>query len=123
MKKLYKELEKIYIGSSDIGAVVLKGHTMPYGNYDAYVLNFGEDGNYNAYWIDQIDMQEFGYEKVDIPEYYHKRVTFINFLDIEDDDGLIRRFLIPKDIQINIYRAGSMGCIFEQERQEIRYVR
>lgn len=102
MKKNYKDFEKIFIGESDISQLTLRY----FNNIDKKVeldsLHFGEDGDYNAYLIQDE-------EDVEIPEHYHlvfdKQVSWI---DIIDDMGIIA-FDCPANIKI--YRAGDFGCI------------
>jgi hypothetical protein len=65
------------------------------------VLDFGEDGVYGAYIID---------ENTEIGSHYSKVATFNDWLKIYDDDELTYKVYAE---EINIYRAGDFGCIIQ----------
>lgn len=92
--KNYKDCEQVFIGSSDIASLTLRSPM------EATILNFGEDGDYQAYIIDNKD--------VEIPSHYSLVTEFETWLKIYDDEELTQRFNADK---IEIYRAGEMGCI------------
>lgn len=100
MKK-YKEFPKKYIGASDIGALVLVGCGVNDG-VQPTMLNFGEDGDYIAYVVDE--------KNVEIGQHYKLRNEFECWLKIYDDDG--KTFDVVAD-HIKIYRAGEFGCIIQ----------
>jgi len=93
-----KSLERKYIGSSDIASLILVG--CGENGLELKELHFGEDGSYQAYIIDNKD--------VEIPSHYSLVAEFETWLKIYDDEELTQRFNADK---IEIYRAGEMGCI------------
>lgn len=93
--KSYKEYEKKYIGSSDIASLTIRS------TIKADVLNFGEDGNYYAYIVD---------EDASINDAYKLVFEGNTWLAIFDDVKLVLQ--ISADI-IKIYRAGDFGCIIQ----------
>ena len=101
MKKNYKDFEKIFIGESDIAQLTLRYFNDDAKEVELDILHFGEDGAYNAYLIQD--------EEVEIPNHY--QLVFdkqISWMDIIDDTGIIA-FDCPANIKI--YRAGNYGCI------------
>ena len=66
---------------------------------------FGRDASYDAYIIRQTKD-----EKIAIGEHYSRVATFSSWITIYDDDG--KTFHEYGD-EINIYRAGEMGCIIQ----------
>lgn len=64
-------------------------------------LDFGEDGSYMAYVVD---------EDAEIGAHYKKVADFKHWLKIYDDDELTYRVNAQ---EINIYRAGDFGCIIQ----------
>lgn len=64
-------------------------------------LDFGEDGSYMAYVVD---------EDAEIGAHYKKVADFKHWLKIYDDDELTYRINAQ---EINIYRAGDFGCIIQ----------
>lgn len=95
MKMNYKANKKQFIGSSDIASLTIR---IP---RNAFILDFGKDGNYYAYVID---------ESYEIPEHYQCVGQGNSWLKIYDDEELVRTF---KADEILIYRAGEMGCIIQ----------
>lgn len=97
--KNYKEYDERPIGASDVAALILVGCDK--SGLKTGILNFGEDGYYNAYIVD---------EDAEIGEHYQKVANFESWLKIYDDDDLTYRVNARK---INIYRAGDFGCIIQ----------
>lgn len=97
--KTYRDFEKQVIGGSDSAVLTLTGSTN--GGVKSEVLHFGSDGYYTAYIVD---------EPCDIPSHYEKEASFKNWMKIFDDDGQTGTF---EATEINVYRAGSFGCIIE----------
>ena len=93
----YKDCEKIYIGSSDMAALVMVSPEKP------EFLTFGQDGSYSAYII------------TDEAVGSHYRVAFraSGWLKIYDDEGLV---LDIRASEITVYRAGNFGCIIRVPR-------
>lgn len=99
--KSYKEYNKIYIGGSDYASLVLVGITKK--GLEAKILNFGEDGDYNAYFVDK---------DAKIGSHYKKQYEFQRWLKIYDDNELVKTIYANK---IEIYQAGQFGCIIRKE--------
>lgn len=99
--KTYKDFEQKYIGDSDIATLILVGNRNEEG-LKTELLRFGEDGYYKAYIVTEID--------VEIGSHYKKVATFNHWLKIYDDDELTYRVNAK---EINIYRAGLLGCIIQ----------
>ena len=99
--KNYKDFEKIYIGSSDIASLTLRSPQK------AYILNFGEDGTYSAYLVT---------DNAEIGKHYELCFTCDTWLNIYDDDGLVKT--INAEL-IEVYRAGEMGCIIVAKNNPI----
>lgn len=101
--KSYKDFEKIYIGYSDIGDLIIK-------NMDKVeILHFPCDGEYHAYHV-----QTLSCNNVKIPSHYHKVMSGTGELKIYDDKQLTYRQACFLDVKANhwdIYRAGDFGCI------------
>ena len=95
----YHEYEKVRLGGSDIAALIMVGC----GEEDLTTkpLNFGIDGSYNAYLVD---------EEAEIGDHYSLRGEFEAWLKIYDDDGLVFKVYADK---IKVFRAGEMGCIIQ----------
>lgn len=98
--KSYKDFKQIIIGDSDIASLVLVG-CKPNQGVVSEMLNFGEDGLYKAYYVD---------ESCEIGEHYKLVTSFESWLKIYDDNNLI----FHKNGNFNIYRAGDFGCIIEK---------
>ena len=94
--KHYKSFERIYIGSSDIGSLTVRSV------HDVAPLHFGKDGSYFAYVC-------FG-EDIEIGEHYEHFFSGKTWLKIYDDTGLVYDEYQPVG-EVDIYRAGEMGCI------------
>ena len=99
--KSYKEAEKIFIGESDIAALVLVGCKGDKGVVPE-MLHFVEDGEYSAYLVKGND--------VEIGKHYEKVATFNYWLNIYDDT---KRTFSKHAKEFNIYRAGDYGCIIQ----------
>lgn len=97
--KNYKE-KKINLGYSDIAALVLVGYREGVGAV-AKMLEFGGDGSYSAYLVD---------ETVDIPAHYSLTAEFNSWLKIYDDDELVAKYTAKN---IKLYRAGEFGLIIQ----------
>ena len=95
----YKSYESSYIGDSDIAALILVG--MANGDLQPKVLNFGEDGRYSAYIVD---------EDAEIGSHYEKQYEFTTWMTIYDDDTCVHTYHAEKII---VYRAGDFGCIIQ----------
>lgn len=91
----YKK-NKIHIGISDMACLVLRS-----GNKLEF-LNFGQDDNYSAWYIDDISIK--------IPNHYHLVASFENWLMIYDDEEL----MFNERGDFEVYRAGEMGCIIRK---------
>lgn len=97
--KSYKSYESSYIGDSDIAALILVG--IANGDLQPKVLNFGEDGRYSAYIVD---------EDAEIGSHYQKQYEFTHWMTIYDDDTCVRTYHAKK---IVVYRAGNFGCVIQ----------
>lgn len=93
--KHYKEFQKEHIGESDIASLTIRSGN----NVDK--LNFGEDGNYEAYIVTEV---------AHIGEHYSLVFEGTNWIRIYDDTELT--FLAYADV-IKIYRAGDFGCVIQ----------
>lgn len=100
MEKTYKSNLPDFIGASDIASLTVRAGDK------VGVLDFGEDGCYSAYIVDDI--------AVNIPEYYSCVFSaYSEWLKIYDDDGLSFSKSFDKMKNIKIYRAGDFGCIIQ----------
>lgn len=97
--KSYKDYEIEFIGGSDIATLILVG--CDENGLKTGLLNFGEDGSYRAYIVD---------ENAEIGAHYKKVADFKYWFKIYDDHGLTYRVNAQ---EINIYRAGDFGCIIQ----------
>lgn len=98
----YKDYEKRSIGGSDIATVILVGYKSDAENgLFLYPLDFGIDGEYDAYIVDG---------NAEIGEHYKEVACFESWLKIYDDTGLACHFSGRK---IKVFRAASMGCIIQ----------
>ncbi|MBR3361143.1 MAG: hypothetical protein IKG39_07375 [Lachnospiraceae bacterium] len=95
--KDYHEYKKKDIGASDIAALVVVGWTQE--GVNAKMLNFGEDGSYSAYIVD---------EAAEIPESYELVMEFESWVKIYDDSDLM---FAASGRNIRIFRRGMQGCI------------
>ena len=98
--KAYKDYETKIIGESDIATLILVGVEKENG-LKLSTLNFGEDGVYKAYIVD---------ENAIIGNHYTKIDTFNHWVRIYDDFGLTYKIQAE---EINVYRAGDFGCIIQ----------
>lgn len=95
--KSYKDFEKIYIGCSDIGSLVVRS---PYAVREMF---FAGDGEYEAY-------ECFG--ECEIPEHYNLVFSGRAWLKIYDDNKKTYDRFVPNSCnKFDIYRAGDFGCI------------
>ena len=103
--KSYKEYDREFIGDSDIAALTFVGTTK--NGLKANILDFGSDGRYNAYIVD---------ENAKIGDHYTLELEFETssgfkaWLKIYDDEGLTADYSADK---IKVYRAGDFGCIIQ----------
>lgn len=104
-RKSYKEYKKIWLGDSDIAALIMAGYSKEDGGLKVQPLHFEEDGQYMAYLVEN----EYA-EEVEIGSHYQKVATFNSWLRIYDDDGLGGEFYGQ---EINVFRAGMRGCIIQ----------
>lgn len=98
--KTYKEYPKKYLGGSDYAALTMVGCKENTG-LTSEILHFGEDGIYDAYFVD---------ENAEIGNHYELIATFNYWLKIYDDYNLTTSL---SGSIINIYRAGDYGCIIQ----------
>ena len=97
--KNYKDFRKIFIGDSDIAALIMVGYKKGVGVVPQ-MLNFGQDDSYYAYIVDE--------NVVEIGSHYSTVAEFSDWLRIYDDDGLVEYLEADKII---VYRAAEMGCV------------
>lgn len=93
--KSYKTYEKKCIGSSDIGSLICRSWN------SVGLIEFGGDGEYSAYIVD---------DNAEIGDHYQKVVSATNWLDLYDDTSRTMRF---RGAEINVYRAGGFGIIIQ----------
>lgn len=91
---------KEYIGSSDIAALTLVG-VSEHSGVTCSMLNYGEDGDYHAYIVD---------DNAEIPDSYAYVDHFVSWMKVYDDNELIRTF---KGKMIAVYRRGQRGTIIQ----------
>lgn len=96
----HHDYEKVFIGSSDSARLKVIHRV---GNYESKsYLNFGEDGEYKAYIVD---------ENCAIPDTYELRHSFEGgYVDLFDDEGYN---VYIKGETVQIYRRGNFGCIIK----------
>lgn len=97
--KSYKDYDKKFIGVSDIASLVMVGFGEK--EVESKMLHFGGDGSYSAYIVDG---------EAEIGAHYEKVATFAHWFKLYDDSGLT---LSTYGSEINVYRAGEMGCIIQ----------
>ena len=86
------------IGASEYAALIAVG---PNDGLKTEIINFGGDGSYKAYVVD---------EDAEIQEHYRLVTEFKNWAKIYDDCDLTQSF---RASLIKIYRAGDYGCIIQ----------
>ena len=91
----YKNYKKVFIGESDIASLIFRSADR------LLSIDFGEDGDYRAYIVD---------EDAEIGSHYEYTDTFCEWLKIYDDLGLRAKFTAD---QIKVYQAGSFGIIIQ----------
>lgn len=94
-KRNYKQYTKEYLGYSDIASLTLRSPDK------VSILNFGSDGDYHAYIVD---------ENAKIGSHYTKVFECEHWLKIYYDDGILFDVMAKK---FKIYRAGEFGCIIQ----------
>lgn len=94
MTKDYHETKRPF-GYSDIARLTVVGIEK------AEFINFGKDGGYCAYIID---------ETYDIPEHYELVSEYDMWAKFFDDDSLVAEFKADK---IKVYRSGMMGLLIQ----------
>lgn len=98
--KSYKEYENITIGFSDIAQLILRFSCQP-----PVELNFGGDGEYGAYIVD---------EDAEIGAHYHEVARGDYWAWIYDDYGKSLNIDTNDNAgEIVVYRAGDYGCIIQ----------
>ena len=105
--KNYKEYEKRFIGASDIAALILVG--CDENGLKTSTLDFGEDGSYMAYVVD---------EDAEIGAHYKKVADFKHWLKIYDDDELTYRINAQ---EINISRR-RFWLYYTDDRQTLKEI-
>lgn len=110
----YKNLPIYSLGFSDVGSLIMRGLRDKEGLV-LEELNFGSDGEYFAR-IGDADNPCFPpydgfscltvFDKV--PSHYHLVSSFVEYLDIFDDE---MRTLRIEGNRIYVYRAGVFGCL------------
>lgn len=97
--------KKAYLGASDIATLIfvgggnsLKNNSFEWVN--SYPVHFGEDGSYDAYFVTDDDVM--------IPDHYSLVAKFDHWMKVYDDNDLT---LDLNAGEIEVYRAGSFGCI------------
>lgn len=96
----HHDYEKVFIGSSDSARLKVIHRVGDYASKS--YLNFGEDGGYEAYIVD---------EKCTIPDTYELRCSFEGgYVDLFDDEGYN---VYIKGETVQIYRRGNFGCIIK----------
>lgn len=96
----HHDYEKVFIGGSDSARLEVI-HATEHG-VSTHYLNFGEDGDYKAYVVD---------EKCTIPDTYELRCAFEGgCVDLFDDEGYNVHI---EGETVQIYRRGDFGCIIK----------
>ena len=85
------------LGFSDIANLTLRVADK------SIILQFGEDGEYKTYVIDQ---------ETEVPSHYHLVDEGSHWLKIYDDEKLVGYFVAD---DIKVYRAGERGCLIQLE--------
>lgn len=103
-KKNYHELEKVYLGTSDSGFLIVSSANKTQD------LTFGGDGTYKAYLGN--------FKEVDLKSMEHYTEVFVGYawLRIFDDSELTLELIAKK---IHIYRCKGYGCIILTEGEII----
>lgn len=96
--KLYKDYETITLGESDSARVMIAGCD------DVHFINFGQDGFYHAYLVD---------ENAIIGEHYKLQFEMNGKGGAYIYDDIERMASIPRCDKINVFRAGEFGCIIQ----------
>lgn len=95
----YKSFLTKSIGSSDYAALIAVGCGA--GGLTSRIINFGGDGDYDAYIVP---------EEAEVGEHYKAVAEFENWVRIYDDTSMSAKF---EGSKITIYRAGKFGCIIK----------
>lgn len=93
--KNYKDYPRYHLGCSDIARLILSSHDK------LEYLNFGGDGSYKAYLVD---------EEAEIGAHYGLVFEATSWLTVFDDD---ERTLKIYAKEIKVYQAGECGCIIQ----------
>ncbi len=99
--KSYKAYSCRCIGGSDVASLVARGINIDGSGSILSEIDFGEDGAYSAYIVD---------DEAEIGAHYHKVFECKSWITIYDDDSCGFRAHAE---HINIYRAGEFGCIIQ----------
>lgn len=100
----YKDYAKTYIGASDCARLILEGcdkREEVNQKIKFERLEFGEDGSYSAYIVD---------EDCEIPSHYEKKCIFYDFVKIIDDFEISEKLYGE---EITFYTAGDFGCLIQ----------
>lgn len=98
MKKMDYKKKDMFLGESDVAALVLRFYNK------VEFLKMGGDGAYKAYII---------FNDEEVPGHYHKEVSGEGWCNVYDDYGLTATFRANK---IDFYRAGEMGILIALSR-------
>lgn len=98
--KNYYQYSEIEIGKSKNSNLVLVGMTEQ--GLKSELLQFGEDGEYTAYVID---------DDFEIPSHFQLVHSFKKWMRVYDDDR--STFELLNASEINVYRYGDLGCIIQ----------
>lgn len=106
MEKFYKDYDAIYLGYSDIANITIRYciDEEDYKGIQYKNIKFGEDGDYDAYLVD---------ENAVIGEHYIEveNVAGCGWLQIIDDAK--KRFDCRFKKGFKVFRAGNFGCILQ----------
>lgn len=97
--KDYHAYKTVSLGGSDVATLIIAGCNDE--GVVAKTLQFGYDGDYCAYLVD---------ENAEIGSPYTLEGTFLSWLTIYDDDSLVLHLHAR---EIKVYRAGEYGCIIQ----------
>lgn len=105
----YHEYKKISLGCSDIASLTIRTCAVP-GESPCTILkalDFGEDGSYSAYLVD---------DDAEIGEHYEVVCEGHFWMTIYDDNGVAAKIDAHDRVDggtIRVYRAGMRGCIIQ----------
>ena len=110
--KNYKDFTAVTLGASDIASLTVRCGA------NVFDLHFGGDGSYTAYFAPERCKIDAHFERVAHFEITHPEDPRdwngnSPWLWIFDDTQRVFEYEDPKATEINIYRAGEMGCVIE----------